>query len=86
MAEDPQKTSRIPGFYKLDVGQLLREVQRFADLTDDEVEVAVGVPVRDARRRCAADLDRLTVGALDRVGQAEATLHQAWEEVELAGP
>ena len=48
--------------------------------------VAVRVPVRDARRRGAADIDGLPVSTRDRVRQAEAAIHQAREEVELARP
>ena len=33
-----EKTSRIPGFYKLDIEERLDRVSRFADLSRDEKE------------------------------------------------
>jgi len=48
-----KRTSRIPGFYKLDVEERLRIVQDFAALTDEEVEMlrrpelGLGIDVAD---------------------------------------
>jgi len=48
-----ERTSRIPGFYKLDVEERLRIVQDFAALTDEEVEMlrrpelGLGIDVAD---------------------------------------
>ena len=36
------RTSRIPGFYKLSIEERLKQVQAFADLTDDEIQILHG--------------------------------------------
>ena len=56
-----ERTSRLAGFYKLPVEERLRQVQRFANLSEEEVDTLRGV---DLERLAAADKMIENVGGL----------------------